>query len=60
MLHPCLRTFVWNIPPYVGVPLYIDQYTSKLRIITPMASKVHVILQSFVVLTWMRDTIELV
>jgi hypothetical protein len=25
-----------------------------------MATKVHVILQSFVVLTWMRDTIELV
>ena len=33
---------------------------SKLRSITPMATKVHVILRSFVVLTWMRDTIELV
>ena len=28
--------------------------------ITPVATKVHVILRSFVVLTWMRDTIELV
>ena len=36
------------------------QLHSKLRIITPVASKVHVILRSFVVLTWMRDTIELV
>jgi hypothetical protein len=33
---------------------------SKLCIITPMVTKMHVILQSFVVLTWMRDTIELV
>ena len=33
---------------------------SKLRSITPVITKVHVILRSFVVLTWMRDTIELV
>jgi hypothetical protein len=33
---------------------------SKLRSITPMASKVHVILHSFVVLIWMRDALELV
>ena len=33
---------------------------SKLRSITPVATKVHIILRSFVVLTWMRDTIELV
>ena len=33
---------------------------SKLRSITSVATKVHVILQSFVVLAWMRDTIELV
>ena len=33
---------------------------SKLRSITHVATKVHVILQSFVVLTWMHDTIELV
>ena len=33
---------------------------SKLRSITPVATKVHVILRSFVVLTWMHDTIELV
>ena len=33
---------------------------SKLYSITPVATKVHVILRSFVVLTRMRDTIELV
>ena len=33
---------------------------SKLRSITPLASKVHVTLWSFVVLTWMRDSRELV
>jgi hypothetical protein len=33
---------------------------SKLRSITPVATKVHMILQSFVVLTRTRDTIELV
>ena len=33
---------------------------SKLRSITPVATKMHVILQSFKVLTWMRDIIELV
>ena len=33
---------------------------SKLRSITPLATKLHVMLQSHVVLTWMRDTIELV
>ena len=33
---------------------------SKLHSITPVATKVHVILQSFVVFTWMRDTVELV
>ena len=32
----------------------------KLLSITPMATKVHVILHSFVVLTWMRDTTKLV
>jgi hypothetical protein len=31
---------------------------SKLHSITPVATNVHVILQIFVVLTWMRDTIE--
>ena len=29
---------------------------SKLRSVTPVVTKVHVILQSFVALTWMRDT----
>ena len=32
----------------------------KLRIITHVATKVHMILRSFVVLTLMSDTIELV
>ena len=32
----------------------------KLHSITHVATKVHVILRSFVVLTWMCDTIELV
>ena len=36
------------------------QLHSKFRSITSMAIKVHVILWSFVVLTWMRNTIELV
>jgi hypothetical protein len=36
------------------------QVHSKLRSITPVvATKVHMILRSFVVLTWMRDTNEL-
>ena len=34
-------------------------YTLKLYSITPMATKVHIITE-FVVLTWMRDTIDLV
>ena len=33
---------------------------SKLHSITTVATKVHVILRSFSMLTWMRDTIELV
>ena len=33
---------------------------SKLRSITPVATEVHVTLRSFVVLVWMRDTLELV
>ena len=33
---------------------------SKFRIITYVAIKVHVILRSFLVLTWIRDTVELV
>ena len=37
------------------------QYTlNSIYSITPMATKVHVILQSFAALTWMCDTIELV
>ena len=33
---------------------------SNLRSITPVVTKVHVMLWSFVVLTWMRDTMEFV
>ena len=33
---------------------------SKLHIITLVATKVHMILRSFVVLTWMHNTIEFV
>jgi hypothetical protein len=33
---------------------------SKLRSITPVATKMHVILRGVVVLTWMHDTSELV
>ena len=40
--------------------LYNSVVHPKLRSIRPVATKVHVILQSFVVLIWMRDTIELV
>ena len=35
-----------------------NQLHSKLRSITPVATKVHVILRSFVVLTWMRGVVE--
>ena len=38
-----------------GVTLHL-----KLHSITPVATKVHVILRGFVVLTWMRDAVELV
>jgi hypothetical protein len=38
----------------------VDNIHSKLRSITLVATKVHMILRRFVVLTWMRDTIELV
>jgi hypothetical protein len=37
-----------------------DDVHCKLCSITPVATKVHVILRSFVVLTWMHDTIDLV
>ena len=40
--------------------LTIYKVHAKLRSITPVATNVHMILQSFVVLTWMRGTIELV
>ena len=34
--------------------------SSKLRVIILVATKVHVVIRSFVVFTWMRDFIELV
>ena len=37
-----------------------DIVHSKLRSITRVATKVHMICRRFVVLTWMRDTIKLV
>ena len=50
-LHPC--------HPSVKLMLKLLIH-SKLCSITPVATKVHVILWSFLVLTWMRDTSELV
>ena len=51
--------------PMVGVaklqcPTMVIHIHSKLRSITYVATKAHVMLRSFVVLTWTRDTIELV
>jgi hypothetical protein len=40
---------------YGGLRVHVH---SKLCSITPMITKVHVTLRSFVVLTWMRDTLE--
>ena len=48
-------------PPCILIPDFVVKLLhSKLRSITHVATKVHMILRSFVVLTWMRDTIELV
>ena len=54
-----------SIDPMVGVaklqcPTMVIHIHSKLHSITHVATKVHMILRSFVVLTWMRDTIDLV
>ena len=38
----------------------VTRVHSKLHSIKPMATKVHVILRSFVATTWMHDAIELV
>ena len=43
-----------------GQQIQVHEVHSKLHSITPVVIKVHVTLQSFVVLTWMCDTIELV
>ena len=40
--------------------IYVGQLHSKLRSITHAATKVHMTLRSFVVLTWMRDTSDFV
>ena len=62
MFHD-LQEFVSGSPPrdhvrVKGLRRVILHF--KLRSVTYVATKVHVILQSFVVLTWMRDTIDLV
>ena len=44
----------------ISCSILIIPLHSKLRSITPVAAKMHVTLRSFVVLTWMRDTSELV
>ena len=45
-------------PNEASLHVVIHKLHSKLRSITPVAAKVHVILISFVVLTWTHDTIE--
>ena len=40
--------------------MFIEFLHSRLPSITHVATEVHVILRSLVVLTWMRDNIELV
>jgi hypothetical protein len=39
-------------------PLGLQIHSKLIRSITPVATKVHEMLRTFVVLTWMRDTIE--
>ena len=48
------KTAMWHTFDY-GYQLHL-----KLCSITPVATKLHVILPSFVVLTWMHDIVELV
>ena len=65
-----IRIFFIGLHVFVGThnnslsivtPTQLGHYIhSKLRNITPMATRVHMILQSFVVLIWMHDAIELV
>jgi hypothetical protein len=54
--HP--RTDPTWMSAWVDVMSFV--YSQLRSFITPIGTKVHVILQSFVVLTWMRDTSELV
>jgi hypothetical protein len=49
-----------SFPTHSHRPMWHVEVHSTLCSITPVATKVHVILQSFVVLTRMRDIIELV
>jgi hypothetical protein len=44
---------------YIGGYFHVSLIHSKLCNITHVATKAHMILQSFIVLTWMSDTIEL-
>ena len=63
---PILATWVNHLTdlsiPFVflNTPRFNFIVHFKLHSITPMATKVHVILWSFVVVTWMHDIIELV
>jgi hypothetical protein len=53
------RMKIWSSPGHISC--YRDKNVhSKLYSITHVATKVYVILRSFVVLTWMSDTSELV
>ena len=57
-----LNDFAPDLEKYEGGNFFFfacKKIQPKLRSITPMTTKVHMILQSFVVLTWMCDIIEL-
>jgi hypothetical protein len=49
-----------NFKELISIIAYKHIVHSKLRIITLVATKLHMILRSFVVLTWMHYSIELV
>ena len=60
----CGLPFLSMVVLLIGVHLFVEigerKIHFKLRSITHVATKVHVILRTFAVLTWMSDTIELV
>jgi hypothetical protein len=55
-----VRAFEILIILTLNAPDYCRLIHSKLRSITPVAIEVHVMLQSFAMLTWMHDIIGLV